>query len=37
MSLLNLIVAIQKALSECHREQAYADLMTLDDRSLADV
>jgi hypothetical protein len=37
MSLLNVTVAIRKAFSEWHREQAYAELLALDDRSLADI
>jgi uncharacterized protein YjiS (DUF1127 family) len=37
MSLLNLIAAVRKAFPEPLREQAYADLMALDDRSLADI
>jgi hypothetical protein len=36
MSLINLIVAIRKAFPEWQREQAYADLMALDDHTLAD-
>ena len=37
MSLINLIVAIRKAFPEWRREQAYRDLMVLDDHSLADI
>jgi len=37
MSLINLIIAVRKAFPEWRREQAYTDLMALDDRSLADI
>ena len=37
MSLINLTVVNRKAFPEWHREQAYAELMVLDDRSLADI
>jgi uncharacterized protein YjiS (DUF1127 family) len=38
MSVLNLIVSAGKALSAWRRrERAYAELMALDDRSLADI
>jgi uncharacterized protein YjiS (DUF1127 family) len=37
MSLINLIVAVGKAFPEWRREQAYADLLALDDHSLADI
>lgn len=37
MSLLNLTAAVRKAFPESLRDQAYADLIALDDRSLADI
>jgi uncharacterized protein YjiS (DUF1127 family) len=37
MSLINLIAAIRKAFPESLREQAYVDLLALDDHSLADI
>jgi uncharacterized protein YjiS (DUF1127 family) len=37
MSLINLIAAVVKAFPESHREDAYAELMALDDHSLADI
>ena len=33
----SLITAFRKAFLEFHREQAYCDLMALDDHSLADI
>jgi len=38
MALVNLFTAAGKAIAEWHRQQrAYAELMALDDRSLADI
>ena len=37
MSLLSLIAVIQKAFAAWRREQAYAELMALDDHMLADI
>jgi uncharacterized protein YjiS (DUF1127 family) len=37
MLLINLIAAIANSFSHRHREQAYVDLMVLDDHLLADI
>ena len=37
MSPINLIAAVVKAFPESRREDAYAELMVLDDHSLADI
>ena len=38
MSVLNLFVSAREAFAEwCRRERAYAELMALDDHSLADI
>src|SRR3954454_24801729 len=37
MSLFSLIAVIEKAFAACRREQAYAELMALDDHTLADI
>jgi uncharacterized protein YjiS (DUF1127 family) len=37
MSLINLIAAVVNAFPESRREDAYSELMVLDDHSLADI